>query len=513
LSKPEMNKVVLIKSASVYSPGRVGSVSNTPPVGLAYIAAVLKEAGIPLQVIDAFGENPDQITNMQEFIVQGLTNEQVNARISADAEIIGFSCMFSNEWYYLKRLITLVKEHFPNAMTVLGGEHATALAEYCLLSCNSLDCVICGEGEYALLKLAQTFQRNNSVLGQIPGAVYRDTDESIKRASLPARIEHLDALPLPAWELFPITNYLERGLATITKKGQRVIPILASRGCPYSCKFCSKTMMYGTRYFIRSVESVIREIDWLLQKYQITGFELQDLTFVTKKSWIKDFCAKLIDRKLNLIWNVPTTRSESIDEDVVALLRQSGCTNLCLTPDSGSPRMIAKINKKVDLDRVFKTVKCLLKGKIILKVNLLIGFPEEKHADIWRSLWYGVKLAFQGVPSVLFYHFVPYPGSAYFTELLNKRKIPPLGEEFDRYLISNVYNELRVIKSYSDNISDRSLKIYLFTGYLTTQLVYFLFHPLEVYRMIGRIRKGIPQSQIEILVDSFYKSISVKRQV
>lgn len=492
-------KIFLIKPSAVFSKGRIGSISSTPPLGAAYLAACLREAGYEVGVIDGFGEHPTKKTIYPNFELLGLTNEEILERIPPDVDLFGFSCIFSNEWIYLKELIAKIKEKFPRVLCVLGGEHASALPEYSLKSCPGLDYVIGGEGEAPIVQFADAVFNAPEKVREVPGLSYR-CENGIKTNPKGARVKELDSIPFPAWDLIPVENYLREGIATITRKGQRVMPMLASRGCPYACHFCSNPQMYGNRYYIRDIGEVIREIKFLRDRYQITGFELQDLTFIIKKPWVKEFCRRLIEEDLHMEWNVPTTRSEAIDAEVVSLLKQSGCKNLCLTPDSGSPEMIKKMLKNVDLNHVAQTARQILAADIILKMNIVFGFPGERHLDVWKSIAYGIKLAFLGVGSVLFYRFVPYPGSHYFNLLQKEGKLPPFGPAFDEFLIYNIYNELTRMKSYSENISNFWIRFYIFSGYFLTQCTFYLFHPRESFKSIKRIWKNSPHSQSDLLI-------------
>src|SRR5579883_1558944 len=303
------DKIVLIRGGSVYSKGRIGCSSVLPPLGMAYLAAVLRRAGYEPSIIDGPGEDVNRLTPLSDFNLQGLTNEEIIQRIPKDVGIIGFSSMFSNEWINLKRLIALAKSRFPGAITVLGGEHASALPEYCLQSCPGLDYVISGEGEGPILEFADSILKGSGDVRAIGGLSYRAAGGIESNPKSP-RIRDIDALPWPAWDLAPVENYLREGMANITAKGQRVMPLLASRGCPYECRFCSNPQIYGNRYYVRDVEDVVREIKSLKERFGITGFEFHDLTFITNKPWSKQLCRLMIKENLGLTWNIPTTRSE-----------------------------------------------------------------------------------------------------------------------------------------------------------------------------------------------------------
>jgi len=503
--------VLLIRPPGCFSRTKVGSTTGIPPSGIAYLAAYLRQKDIPVRILDAFGENPRQITPYgDKHNIFGLTIEQITERIPGEVNVIGISCMFSNEWFFVKELINRIKERFPDTVLVLGGEHATALPKYNMESCDALDYIVLGEGEVKFYKLLECLFYGENGIEKIKGIAYRSQDDIIVNAA-PDRLRDLDSLPLPAWDLIPVETYLKEGLATIFSKEKRIMPLLASRGCPYKCKFCSNAVMWGNPYILRDHRKVVEEIKQYKRDYAITGFELYDLTFITSKSYVVNFCKLLIQEGLDLKWNIPSTRAEAIDEEVVHYLQKSGCTNICLTPDTGSDFQVKDMDKRVDLKKMTSTVRMLLRNGIILKVNLVIGFPNERHRHILKTILYGMKLAMLGVNSVIFYRFVPYPGSVYFEELQRNGRLPRFGPEFDRFLSINTYNELVDVYSFSKHVSNFSMRMYLFSGYILSMAAYILTHPLATLKIFKNIRKGRADSQIETLLIHLLSVLNRKR--
>ena len=180
-SDPE---IILIRGATVVSPGRITTGLTGQPLGIAYLASYLRKNNYPLVgIIDSYGESPFKKVIHEEFETYGLLNEDVVAKIPKDVRIIGFTCMFSNEWIYLKKLIQLVTERFPDAITVLGGEHASACTEYVLNSCPSLDYIIRGEGEAPFLKLVELELKGIGEKSEISGLGYRSEEGKPEAAS------------------------------------------------------------------------------------------------------------------------------------------------------------------------------------------------------------------------------------------------------------------------------------------------------------------------------------------
>ena len=253
--------------------------------------------------------------------------------------------------------------------------------------------------------------------------------------------------------------------------------MLASRGCPYQCTFCSSPSMWGTRWVARDVKLLVNEIEEYIKKYNIDAVDFYDLTAIVKKSWIMEFCNELISRNLNITWQLPSgTRSEAIDADVSSLLYKSGCRNMGYAPETGSERMLVSIKKKVKLSRMTKSLKSSIKAGLNIKINIMLGFPNETHKDILTTFWYLIKMSFIGVHDVSMGVFAPYPGSEIYKDLVQKGKIDN-GEE---YWLQLSYVDMSFAKhSYCENISSKNLLFYNWLGYFIFYISNYIFRPMR----------------------------------
>ena len=157
--------------------------------------------------------------------------------------------------------------------------------------------------------------------------------------------------------------------------------------------FVPVPFMWGTRWVARDPKLLVNEIEEYIEKYNITNVDFYDLTAIVKKTWIIEFCKELINRNLNISWQLPSgTRSEAIDDDVTPLLYKSGCRNMNYAPESGSEKMPKSIKKKVKLNRMLESLRSAVKSKINVKINIIIGFPDENHRDIWMTIIIFIKI-------------------------------------------------------------------------------------------------------------------------
>lgn len=196
--------------------------------------------------------------------------------------------------------------------------------------------------------------------------------------------------------------------------------MLATRGCPYKCTFCSSPQMWTTRYVVHDPSEVADEIADHVTHHGVRNINFCDLTAITKRRWTLDFCDALEARGLDITWQLPVgTRSEALDAEVLQRLWDTGCRNITYAPETGSQRMLDAMDKRVDLQHMFTSLRAANKIGLKTHVNIIIGHPAERWGDIWQSLKLLVRAAVIGcyndaAPSI----FAPYPGSKDFADLV-----------------------------------------------------------------------------------------------
>src|SRR5437870_4930973 len=198
----------------------------------------------------------------------------------------------------------------------------TALTEHSMQQAP-LDFIAMGEGEETALALMDALAAGGKDYGAIAGVAWRDGD-TLRVNPRRDRSTNVDALPWPAWHLFNVRGYDEREFVNAIHKGLTV-PILATRGCPYQCTYCSSPNMWTQRWIPRDPVDVAEEIEHLHRTYGAVNFPFQDLTAIIRKDWIVAFCREILRRGLKIVWQFPSgTRCEAIDDEVAPLLYQSG---------------------------------------------------------------------------------------------------------------------------------------------------------------------------------------------
>jgi anaerobic magnesium-protoporphyrin IX monomethyl ester cyclase len=453
-----------------------------PPLGLAYVAGALREAGLACRVIDATGEALDSMwpyPERDDFLIQGLTLDEIVRRLDPDTDVVGISCMFSTLWPLANRVASAVRDTLPGALLVLGGEHGTAVPEH-VLATSPFDVVVLGEGEETFVDLLRA-RAAGRPLREVKGIAYRE-DGGVVNTGLSPRRRDIDAIALPEWDSFPIREYIERHQTNGMNLG-RSMPILGTRGCPFQCTFCSSPGMWTQRWIPRDPRQLADEMELHVRKYGVTNFDFQDLTAIVKRQWIVDFCQELIARNLNITWQMPSgTRAEVFDAEVADLLYRSGCRALAFAPESGSPAILKVVKKQVSLDHMLVSMRAAVQRGLKLSCFIVIGFPDDTPATLHQTLKLIRRMAVLGVFDVAVSKFVPYPGSELFRRLQREGKIK-LDDEF---FVSPMDFYTAKAPSYAAQVSTRRLYWTMLWMFVNFYVISFALRPWRVVRALVR---------------------------
>jgi radical SAM superfamily enzyme YgiQ (UPF0313 family) len=507
-------EITIIRTPVLLPIGSVTAHQGVPPLGLAYLGAYLRKNHHQVSYIDSLGEkiNTFSPSGFKGIMVNGLTIEEIIPRIPPTSKALVVSCMFSNEWFYTEQLIAEFKKHFPEIKIIIGGEHATADFEYILKNNQNIDFAILGEGETKLLSLIEGLE-NHTPLQQISGICYFDklNNQVIKTSQLP-RIKNLKNIPWPDWEGIPLNKYLDLGLG-MAAQGKRTYPTLASRGCPYQCTFCSSPTMWTTTWISRDIDDLINEINFAKNKYQITNVEFYDLTAIINTEWIKEFCRKMIDQKIDVSWSLPSgTRSEALSLEVIQLLKASGCQKLTYAPETGSDRLLNKIKKKVNLEHMLFSMSSAAREGIIVKANIVFGFPDQTYKDLIYDFMLLFKLAMIGIHDVTCFAFSPYPGSELFLQLENEGKIKR-DANYNRFLSANVYNSPLNMKSWNKKIPSILLPLLTLGGMSLFYILQFLIRPNRFLKLITNFIHNTPETMLDLALDGIKNDFIKGRRI
>ncbi|HDZ77335.1 MAG TPA: B12-binding domain-containing radical SAM protein [Candidatus Omnitrophica bacterium] len=269
-----------IKKALLFVPPALTFQNNldinpVPPLGLAYIGAVLEKMGLEVKIYDCLIEGWDNRREVKPGIVQiGVTPDEIRRQIvEFNPDIVGVNNLFSRQRKNAHSIYALAKEVNPNIITVAGGAHPTVMSDLVLQDKN-VDFVVLGEGEVTVRNLVEHLEGKRS-LDDVDGIAFRKNGE-IKIAPKKTFIENLDEIPFPAWNLLNFTKYFGLKLSHGKRRHKAFAPIITSRGCPAGCSFCTAHHVWGRGYRCRSAENVIDEMRQLKNNYGIKELLCED---------------------------------------------------------------------------------------------------------------------------------------------------------------------------------------------------------------------------------------------
>ena len=348
--------------------------------GPTIISAVLKNAGHKVSVF---------IGEKSTFFLHRIKNK----------DIVAFSVMSGlHNW-----AITIASEikRKRDVLTVFGGPHPTYFPE--IINHHAVDVVCLGEGEYPMLDLANALDRNLDI-SKIPNLWVKKYGTIYKNEIRPL-IDNLDTLPFPDRDLYYSTYpYLKNDLLKTFK---------VARGCPYRCSFCfNPTLqdMYrgkGKYTRFRSPQNIIREINEVRDKYGLKKVLFYDDVFILNKEWLRDFLC--LYKKEILIPFSCDARIDTLDEEIIIMLKEAGCFCLRFGIESGNEKIRNGILKKeISDDNIINIVRVLKKHKLKFLTYNMVGIPEETLDDIYQTIDLNVKIRTDYPRCSL---LTPYPGT------------------------------------------------------------------------------------------------------
>jgi radical SAM superfamily enzyme YgiQ (UPF0313 family) len=342
----------------------------TEPLGLLYIASLLKNDGHRVWVIDSiFSSTKDLI----KFVYE------------KEPALLGITVM-SFSWEKAKAFLFKIKQHFPGLLTIVGGPFPTAWQERCLQECPSVDFVCIGEGEYVMQQLCSCLEGKRD-LNKIKGLVWRNKSGRIINNGYAAPIENLDELPFPARELIDIRKYIP---SIGYYKRLPNAAIVGSRGCSYNCLFChTQTMGSRTRY--RGPINVMDEIKELINKYKVKDILFWDNNLTENKERIHLLCQEILRARIKIAWS-GNTRADTVDAEILRMMKKSGCRRLLLGVESGVQKNLDVLRKKETLSQIKNTVRLCKSIGIEIFATFIFGIPGETYDEALRTIKFACRL-------------------------------------------------------------------------------------------------------------------------
>ncbi|MFA4955716.1 MAG: radical SAM protein [Candidatus Methanoperedens sp.] len=438
-----MVDIILINPPIKLSQWELKLGSKLPPLGLASLAGYVRDKGISVKILDASNLGLD-IDSVLDFIK---IESPAYVGITATTNMITFAAQLADE----------IKKQFPHIITIIGGPHISALPEETIERFPSFDIGVYGEGEKTLFEIINRGKIDNT----IHGIVFRDNGIVIKN---PPReyIENLDDLPFPAYDLLP--NFPDFYRPTPNNYScLPVAPVISSRGCPYSCTFCTQGV-FGHRLRAFSIDYLISLIKYLQDKFKIKEICFYDDIFLLNKKKLYEFIEKIEKNKLDLVWSCEG-RVDQFEEQMLIDMKKAGCWQISFGVESGSQKVLDYFNKKISVEQISKTIISVQKAKMRSRAYLIIGSPPETLQTLEETKKLILNAPFSDI-HISFFTLMP--GSAAYQSLIGTT-------HFEDYKKINQY----LIYYIPPNLSHEIL-----TDFMNDLYKSFYLHPKRLFRYL-----------------------------
>lgn len=363
-----------------------------PPLGILYIAAVLKADGHEVIVSDIDNNN---------------RNGEVNRIKGFDPLLIGVSIINTTQINFAGEIIRELKSILPWAHVSCGGTYSTVFPRHLLEKLN-VDSVVLGEGELTVKELAGSLAGGID-LARVNGILFKRGNEIIENGHREF-VGDLDEIPLPGRELVDFQRYLKppgvlRGLWR-----KRSTTIITGRGCPSRCIYCGSNLIFGRTLRRRSVDNVILEIRHLVDNYQIDGIWFADDTFTLQKGWVFEFTDKLKKEHFGIKWGAQA-RVNAVDLELLKAMKSAGCAQLDFGVESGSPRVLKALRKGINSEAVVRAFDLTKKVGMRSLATFMVGNPDETEEDIKKTQALSKRIR---ADFTIFFFTTAYPGTELF---------------------------------------------------------------------------------------------------
>ena len=384
------------------------------PVDAPYAAALLRQQGHEVEIIDAFGIKPQQMeVYKQKYIIRGLETRQILELVKpADAYVLsannGVVANTSVPSEITLKLVKMIKAKYPSTPIVMIGNFVSI--EFKRFLEAGATYAILGEFEVTVSDIMEVLQ-GKKLKESLDGVVWLEAGKLRVRPK-GKYLDNPDILPFPAYDLLPVENYWALDYAHGPTDHRRYLPILTSRGCPLNCQYCFVPGVWNNKWKPRSPKNVVDEMEYFYKKWNVSDFHFEDFNPTVDTKRIRDMCMEIVNRKLPVTWKLAAgSKVECNDVDTIHWMKKAGCRYVSISPESGSPEVLKLMQKPFNHEYALKMVSEMSKVGIPTQACFVLGFPGETDKDLELTRQYLKKLTFAGIDEVSLFIMTPVPGA------------------------------------------------------------------------------------------------------
>ncbi len=439
--------------------------TSAPPLGLAYLASVLRENDHEVEIIDL----SHSYANFSDFL---------DHLKLINPDIIGItiaSALYQTTIPIIKKINSRCKDSF----IVAGGPHPTAVKEEILEEVPEIDALVVGEGDFTLSELANNLENRN--FSKIDGLIYRENNKIIvnKPRSL---IKNLDKLPFPARDLLPMEKY-------------KFLSIMTSRGCPHRCIYCDKSV-FGRKFRARSPENVVDELELLTKQYpnKTDRVDISDDAFNIDMNRAKEICDMIIDRKLDITFTFGNgIRADRVDKELLQKLKKAGCVGINYGIECPNDKILKNIGKNLTIEKIKNAVKLTKEVGIFVGGFFIVDLPGTTYKLVQENIRFmnEIKLDYHQ-----FAFATPYPNTRMYEYVKNTPGVRILSEDLAKdkdlpFFETTEFSSEEKVQAFNDMLKARNklmLKKYLSVSQ-TIKDIKKVKNPLRIVNRINHILK------------------------
>lgn len=338
--------------------------------------------------------------------------------MAARPDVVGFMTE-CDSYHHILQIAIALKQLAPDCTIILGGPHASAVAERTLERCDAIDAIVVGEAEVTFPLLLDQCRANAD--GPIAGAVLRSGSKIINGGPR-MLLDSLDELAMPAFDVYSPAD------------GEEIF-IEVGRGCPFQCDFCSTAPYWGRKHRVKSPARVLEEVLTVRTLFGTSRVHFTHDLFTTNREWVRSICETLIEAGVPVRWTC-SARTDTVDEMLLALMARAGCNAIYFGIESGSQRILREIRKDIPVDHSLSVLaSCSLLG-IMPNAGFIAGFPTEDEVSLRETLNAYERALRTGCRPVHLFAFCPFAGASMYARLTDLQCTGhfidlPLGYECD----------------------------------------------------------------------------------
>ncbi|MHC4173292.1 MAG: B12-binding domain-containing radical SAM protein [Planctomycetota bacterium] len=337
-----------------------------PPQGLCHLASILPPSKYNVSIIDA----------QALFIGVEETVKKVEKLQPDYIGIITFTISIN----IIATLYSKIKKSVPKTKIILGGPHITACPDETLRRYPEFELAVLHEGELSFVDLLECLDQRGD-LNNVEGIIYRSNGKII-RTKKRTRLAELEALPMPRWDLLPhLPEYYRPSQMTYLELP--AVAVVASRGCPCTCTFCDRSV-FGRRWRAHSPKQILSWVDYLVENYGIKDINFQDDHFMVNKKRLYSICKGIKEKHPRLLWSA-IARTDSVDPETIALMKEAGCWQLAFGIESGCQQILNVLKKGITVEQTRQAVKLCKNTGMLVKGLFMAGCPTETKETLEKT--------------------------------------------------------------------------------------------------------------------------------